>query len=544
MDLTKTDNVTNSFVGMSELPVVRQVGLLLGLAASIAIGIGIVLWSQAPSYSILFSNIDSKDTNEVIQVLQRMGVKYEINTASGSILVENDKVQQARIELAAEGFPKGSGVGFELLQKDESIGTSTFLQNARYHRAKEEELARTINTIAAVKNTRVHLALPKDTVFIRDQKKARASVMLEVASGHSLPKRHIVAITHLVASSISDLSIDDVTVVDSSGNLLTDNSETDDLTIAETQFAYSRKVEQHYIKRIENILIPIVGDKKVRAQVIADVDFTRSESTSESFAPDRDAVRSEQRFEEQSVGSNGNAGIPGALSNEPPAAGTAPENANGQQANAAGAETPPSKNQRRSTLNYELDRTINHTKKSPTSLRRLSVAVVIDDKVNVDKDGKTVRTKYTADEINKMTELVREAIGFSTLRGDSVNVINSAFADSVTLENLPEIPLWEQDWFWSIVKQSLGGIAILVLVFGVLRPTIRSLANYHPAKSTNEDEESNLEDDQLTLTGPDGAALLDQIPVYENDLVAAKTLAADEPKRVAQVVKDWISDEH
>lgn len=540
MDLTKTDEVTSSFVGMTELPVIRQVGLLVGLAASIAIGIAIVLWAQAPSYSILFSNISAKDSNEIIQVLKRIGVKYEIDLASGSVLVENDKVQQARIELAAEGYPKGSGVGFELLQKEESIGTSSFLQNARYHRAKEEELARTINTIASVKNTRVHLALPKDTVFIRDQKKARASVMLELAAGYTLPKRHITAITHLVASSISNLSVDDVTIVDSSGNLLTDNGEEDGLSIVETQFSYTRKLEQHYIKRIENILVPIVGNKKVRAQVIADVDFTRTESTSEIFSPDPAAVRSEQRFEEQSVGSNVNAGIPGALSNEPPATGTAPEEANDTTAEGV-VKQPPSKNQRRSTLNFELDRTINHTKKSPASLRRLSVAVVVDDKTSLDKDGEVVRTKYTDTELAQMTKLVREAIGFNSLRGDSVNVVNTGFADSTILEPLPEIPLWEQGWFWSVVKQSLAGLAVLFLIFGVLRPTIKSLANYHPVVEGEEEDE--LEEDQLTLSGPEGTALLDELPVYENDLVAAKSLAAEEPKRVAQVVKDWISDE-
>ncbi len=539
MDLTKTDNLNNSFAGMSALPVVRQVGLLIGLAASIAIGIAIVLWAQAPAYSILFSNISAKDSNDVVKVLDRIGVKYKLDLSSGSILVENDKVQQARIELAAEGYPKSSGVGFELLQKDESIGTSTFLQNARYHRAKEEELARTINTIAAVKNSRVHLALPKDTVFIRDQKKARASVMLEIAPGHTLPKRHIVAITHLVASSISDLSIDDVTIVDSSGNLLTNNSELDDLNITETQFAYTHKLEQHYIQRIESILLPIMGKNKVRAQVVADVDFTRSESTSESFIPDPAAVRSEQRFEEKSVGTNTNAGIPGALSNEPPAAGTAPEQA-GQQQNAQTNAQPPSKNQRRSTLNYELDRTINHTKKSPATLRRLSVAVVIDDKISEDKDGKIIRTKYTADELARITKLVQEAVGFNSLRGDSVNVVNSGFVSGETLEELPEVPIWEQGWFWTVVKQSIAGLAVLFLIFGVLKPTFRSLANYHPVSEKDEDE---LDEDQLTLTGPEGAALLDELPVYENDLVAAKTLASQEPKRVAQVVKDWISDE-
>ncbi len=538
MDLTKTDNLNSSFSGMSALPVVRQIGLLVGLAASIAIGIAIVFWAQGPSYSVLFSSISAKDSNEVVQVLQRIGVKYKLDLASGTILVDNESVQQARIELAAEGYPKSSGIGFELLQKDESIGTSTFLQNARYHRAKEEELSRTINTISAVKNSRVHLALPKDTVFIRDQKKARASVMLELASGHSLPKRHIVAITHLVASSISNLSIDDVTVVDSSGNLLTNNSELDDLNITETQFAYTHKLEQYYIQRVENILAPIVGKNKVRAQVVADIDFTRSESTSESFIPDPAAVRSEQRFEEQSVGSNANAGIPGALSNEPPAAGVAPEQA-GQQ-NAQENTQPPSKNQRRSTLNYELDRTINHTRKSPTTLRRISVAVVIDDKVSVDKEGETVRTKYTEAELTQITQLVREAVGFSNLRGDSVNVVNTGFVSASELETLPEIPLWEQSWFWNIVKQSLAGLAVLFLIFGVLKPTIRSLANYHPV---SESEEEDLSEDQLTLTGPEGTALLDKLPVYENDLVAAKTLASQEPKRVAQVVKDWISDE-
>jgi len=249
-------------------------------------------------------------------------------------------------------------------------------------------------------------------------------------------------------------------------------------------------------------------------------------------------VRSEQRFEEQSVGSNANAGIPGALSNQPPAAGTAPEKA-GQQ-NEQATTPSPSKNQRRSTLNYELDRTINHTKKSPTTLRRISVAVVIDDKVSVDKEGETVRTKYTADEMTQITKLVREAVGFSNLRGDSVNVINTSFVRASELESLPDIPIWEQNWFWNIVKQSLAGLAVLFLIFGVLKPTIRSLANYHPV---SESEEEELNEDQLTLTGPEGSALLDTLPVYENDLVAAKTLASQEPKRVAQVVKDWISDE-
>jgi len=539
MDLTKTDTANSSFVGMSELPVVRQVGLLVGLAASIAIGIAIVFWSQAPDYSILFSNISAKDSNEVVNTLQRIGVKYKLDLSSGSILVDNEHVQQARIELAAEGYPKSSGVGFELLQKDESIGTSTFLQNARYHRAKEEELARTINTIAVVKNSRVHLALPKNTVFIRDQKKARASVMLELAPGYTLPKRKIMAITHLVASSISDLSVDDVTVVDSNGNLLTNNGELDDLNISETQFAYTHKLEQYYIQRIEDILGAIVGKNKVRAQVVADVDFTRSESTSESFMPNPKAVRSEQRFEEQSVGRNSNGGIPGALSNEPPAAGTAPEQT-GKQKNSQSKTQPPSKSERRSTLNYELDRMINHTKKSPTLLRRISVAVVIDDKVTVDKKGKMIRTKYTKDEISKMTQLVRESVGFNSLRGDSINVINTSFVDKSVLEVLPEVPLWEKSWFWSAVKQSLAGLAVLFLIFGVLKPTIRSLANYHPV---TESEESELDDDQLTLTGPEGTALLDELPVYENDLVAAKTLASQEPKRVAQVVKDWISNE-
>jgi len=539
MDLTKTENVNSSFIGMSELPVVRQLGLLIGLAASIAIGIAIVFWSQEPDYSVLFSNISPKDSNEVVQVLQRINVKYKLDLSSGSILVSNENVQQARIELAAEGYPKSSGVGFELLQRDESIGTSTFLQNARYHRAKEEELSRTINTIAAIKNSRVHLALPKDTVFIRDKRKARASVMIELASGHTLPKRHIVAITHLVASSISDLSIDDVTIVDSNGNLLTNNSELDELNITETQFAYTHKLEQHYIQRIENILLPIVGKNKIRAQVVADIDFTRSESTSESFLPDPAAIRSEQRFEEQSVGSDSNAGIPGALSNEPPAAGTAPEQTN-QQGAQQDVSKSPSKNQRRSTLNYEIDRTINHTKKSPTTLRRLSIAVVIDDKTSVDKKGEIIRTKYTEDEILKITQLIRESVGFNNLRGDSINVVNSAFVDKSILEALPDIPIWEQSWFWSIVKQSLAGFAVLFLIFGVLKPTIRSLANY---RSATENDEDDLDDDQLTLSGPDSTALLDGNPVYENDLVAAKSIASQEPKRVAQVVKDWMSDD-
>ena len=537
MDLSKTDRLTGPFMGMTELPIVRQLGLLIGLSASIALGIAIVIWSQKPNLSVLYSGIQNSDISEISQVLDRQGIAFNVDMSTGTLYVDSGKVDQAKLELAADGLPRGTNFGYEMLQKEEGFGTSSFLQNARYHRAKEEELARTIATMGAVRNARVHLAIPKETAFLRDRKQASASVMLELSSGHSLSKRQVASIVHLVASSIDNLNTQNVTVVDADGNLLSKHNALDGMELSDSQFAYTRKVEQHYITRIENILKPIVGQDKVRAQVVANVDFTRSEVTKESFIPDPQAVRSQEQYEEQSVGNTLEGGIPGALTNEPPGAGQAPEQANQAQAQ-QGAPARPSKNQRRSTTNYELDRMITHTKTNPAYVKRLSVAVVVDDKLSKNAEGEITKQPYTPEEMTRLTQLVKEAIGFSGLRGDTVNVINSTFIQSEQIEPLPETPIWEKAWFWSVIKQVAAGLGVLFIVFGVLKPTLRGLAAYSGIKKQDEDE---LAEDQLTLS--ESGEALPAPNSYEDDLTSAKSLASQEPKLVAQVVKNWVAAE-
>ncbi len=536
MDLSKTEKLSGPFLGMTELPIVRQIGLMLGLAASIALGVAIVIWSQKPNFAVLYSGMKHSDISEISQVLNREGIKFKAEMDTGTLLVDSSMLDKAKLELAADGLPKGNSVGYEMLKNEEGFGTSSFLQNARYHRAKEEELARTIATMAAVRNARVHLALPKETAFLRDRKQASASVMLEVASGSTLSKRQVASIVHLVASSIDNLAPENVTVVDADGSLLSKHNSPDGMELSDSQFEYTRKIEHHYSNRIENILIPIVGKNKVRAQVVANIDFTRSEVTRESFIPDPQAVRSKDQFEEQMTGSNVDSGVPGALSNEPPGAGQAPEKIVPGQANTATTQLP-GKNQRRSTTNYELDRMITHTKTNPAFVKRLSVAVVVDDK-QVKSDAGEITTKpYTPEELTQLTRLVKEAIGFNTLRGDTVNIINSTFIQSEKLDPLPEIPVWQQSWFWEIVKQVAAGLGVLFIVFGVLKPTLRGLSAYSGIKK----HDDNLADDQLTLN--ESGSALPPPHSYEDDLSSAKALASQEPKLVAQVVKNWVAVE-
>jgi flagellar M-ring protein FliF len=537
---------------ITDNPWLRQLAVMVGIAASVALGVAVVLWSQSPSYTPLYGSLAEKDASEVMEALRQAGADFRIDEASGMVMVPSAKLKEIRMQLAGQGLPNGAGMGFELLQQDTGFGTSQVVERARYQQALQGELARTIATIGSVQSARVHLAIPKQSVFVRKRQPPSASVTLRLHNGRALEAAQVEAIVHLVASSIPELEPGRVAVIDQKGRLLSDEQESRELKLSANQFEHTRRIEEHYRARIEDLLAPIVGRDKVRAQVAADVDFTVTEETQERYDPDQPALRSEQLNEEKSRGLGAGGGVPGALANQPPAAGNAPENAE------EGPEEPETtiNASRQSTRNYELDRVISHTRMSPISLRRLSVAVVVDDIATTAEDGSVSMRERTPEEIERLTELVREAVGFDARRGDSVRVMNSSFLNPEPVAELPEVPLWEQDWFTELVKQVGGLVLVLLLILFVLKPTLRRLtaspaelaggSDVEPARVEGPmgSTEAGGSAAQDPLLGSDGQPL--QLPGgarYENIMDAARQLVDEDPKRVAQLVKTWMSEE-
>jgi flagellar M-ring protein FliF len=395
---------------LSQMSMLRQVGLLVGLAASVAVGFAVVLWSQQPDYRPLYGSLDGMDASQVMETLGAADIKYTVEPNSGALLVKADDLARARMRLAQAGVaPKDNSVGFEILDQEQGLGTSQFMEATRYRRGLEGELARTVSSLNNVKSARVHLAIPKSSVFVRDERKPSASVLVELYSGRGLEPSQVMAIVNLVASSVPEMDKGHVTVVDQKGNLLSDMQEMSELTMAGKQFDYSRRLESLFTQRVHNILQPVLGNGRYKAEVSADVDFSAVESTSEMFNPDQPALRSEQSVNEQRSSSLPPQGVPGALSNQPPAAGNAPQqataaapspsgpvaagqpllDANGAQIMDPATGQPmlapyPADKREQSTRNFELDRSVSYTKQQQGRLKRLSVAVVVDDQLKID----------------------------------------------------------------------------------------------------------------------------------------------------------------
>ena len=563
---------------LAEMTMLRQVGLMVGLAASVAIGFAVVLWSQQPDYRPLYGSLAGMDAKQVMETLAAADIAYTVEPNSGALLVKADDVSRARLKLAAAGVtPSDGNIGFEILDKDQGLGTSQFMEATRYRRGLEGELARTISSLNNIKAARVHLAIPKSSVFVRDERKPSASVLVELYPGRSLEPGQVMAIINLVATSVPELIKSQVTVVDQKGNLLSDQAENSELTMAGKQFDYSRRMEGMLTQRVHNILQPVLGNDRYKAEVSADVDFSSVESTSEQFNPDQPALRSEQSTNEQRTASNGPQGVPGALSNQPPAPATAPQqagqagaagagmvqpgqpllDANGQQIMDPATGQPmlapyPADKRSQSTRNFELDRSISHTKQQQGKVNRLSVAVVIDDQAIVNPaNGEVTRTPWSADQLARFTRLVQDAVGFDASRGDSVSVINVPFS-SERGEVIADIPFYSQPWFWDVVKQVLGVLFILVLVFGVLRPVLNNITgngrNKQVAGIGSDAEmagmgglDGELANDRVSLGGPQSIMLPSPSEGYDAQLNAIKSLVAEDPGRVAQVVKEWIN---
>ncbi|HIE54271.1 MAG TPA: flagellar M-ring protein FliF, partial [Chromatiaceae bacterium] len=390
MALVKTEDLMAQVQGFSALPGVKQVGLMIGLAASIALAVAVVLWSQSPNYSLLYANLSGQDLASVATSLDDANIPYKVEHASGSILVPSSKVHDLRLRLAASGLPESEEVGFELLEKKSGFGTSRFLEKARYQRALEGELAKSVNSLSSVESARVHLAIPKQSVFVRDRAKPSASVLVKLRAGGKLNDSQIAGIVHLVAASVPGLEPQAVTVVDQKGRLLSESSDEEGLALSADRFEYSRRIEEEYTRRIMDMLTPVVGLSGVRAQVTADLDFTIIEQTRETYQPEQKTVRSEQIREQQNV--NGDpGGVPGALSNQPPRGGTL---------NPTGVEGETTRSSSKEVVrNYEVDRTISHSRFAPGRIKRLSVAVMLDYRKQIDSDGQVQQMPLKESEI-------------------------------------------------------------------------------------------------------------------------------------------------
>jgi flagellar M-ring protein FliF len=540
--------ITEKVTGFAQTPGGRKFFLGLGIAAVIALMASIWLWSQQPDYRVLFSNFNDRDGGAIVASLQQMNVPYKFAEGGGAILVPANQVHDARLKLAAQGLPKGGNVGFELME-NQKLGVSQFLEQVNFQRALEGELARSIQSLSAVQAARIHLALPKASVFVRDQQKPTASVLLNLHPGRALDQQQVSAIVHLVASSVPELPPNNVTIVDQNGNLLSDTSKSGGVNgLDATQLKYVQELQQSIIKRVESIITPIVGENNVRAEATADVDFSRIEQAAEMYKPNQSpevsSVRSQQSSE--SVNPNGNpSGVPGALSNQPPAPATAPITAS---ATGTATTSTPASTRKDSTVNYEVDKTIRYTQQPMGGIKRLSVAVVVNYRRVIDKTGKSTSRPLTDAEKTQISDLVKEAMGFNKDRGDSLNVVNTPFANAEK-ELLPELPFWKQAENIQLAKELgkylVAGIILLYLYLQFLKPMLRKFSGKPeahatlPAPDDGEDDGAivELSSTDKEIAAAEGTKLLG----YQKNLGIAKKMATQDPKVVANVVKKWVN---
>ena len=540
---------------MNRLRANPKIPLIVAGAAAIAILVAMVLWAKSPDYRTLYSNLSDQDGGAIVTQLTQMNIPYRFTEGSGAIEVPADKVHELRLRLAQQGLPKGGAVGFELLDQ-EKFGISQFSEQVNYQRALEGELARTIETLGPVKRARVHLAMPKPSLFVREQKSPSASVTVNLEPGRALDEGQISAVVHLVSSAVAGLPPGNVTLVDQGGHLLT-QSNTSSRDLNDAQLKYASDVEGRIQRRIESILSPIVGNGNVHAQVTAQLDFANKEQTEEQYRPNGDAsqavLRSRQLNESEQIGSGYPGGVPGALSNQPAPANAAPistppanqQNAQNTQTTNNANSNVPRNTQRNETSNYEVDRTIRHTKLNVGDVQRLSVAVVVNYRAL--PDGKPL--PLTTEQMKQIEDLTREAMGFSDKRGDTLNVVNSPFTATDDLGG--ELPFWKQQAF---IEQliSAGRWLLVLLVAWILwrkavRPQLARRAEETKAaqeqaqvrQETEEAVEVRLSKDEQTQQRRANQRLGAEVMSQR-----IREMSDNDPRVVALVIRQWMNNDH
>lgn len=522
-------------------------------AAALSVIIALMFWAKEPDYRVLFSNISDEEGGAIVAQLSQLNVPYRIDTPGGVIMVPASQVHEVRMKLAQQGLPKGGGVGFELLDQ-EKFGVSQFTEQVNYQRALEGELARTIENLGPIQSARVHLATPKPSMFVREQKKPTASVTVNLLQGRTLDDSQVVAITHLISSAVTGLAAESVTIVDQRGNLLTQSG----LRGLQTaHLKYTNEIESDYQQRIQRILAPLVGDENIRAQVTAQIDFTEQEQTQEQYQPNSDpekmAIRSRQASLAEQGNRRGASGVPGALSNTPPAPATAPitqplntpvdDKKEKTTGNNASRETPqPYNNRSDETTNFEVDRTLTHTKSSVGRIQRLSVAVVINH-LPQGEEGKA--GPISEAELTRINALVKEAIGYNASRGDSVNILNSAF-NGVVEEPVP--PFWEQDRFYALLMAIARYLVIAIIAWVMWRKLVQPAWVRHQETTIRRLEmEKEAREEEIAAkkraaekSNRDRAQQRVDTELNGQQL---RELAEQEPRVIALVIRQWMSKE-
>jgi flagellar M-ring protein FliF len=530
--------------GLTQAPLQQKIGYLITLAALIAVLAGMWMWNKSPDYRVLYANLSDRDGGAVVAALSQMNVPYKFSDVGGAIMVPAQQLHEIRMKLAAQDLPRSSSDGFRAMD-NQKFGTSQFVEQINYQRALESELAHSIQTLANVQSARVHLAINRQSVFVRDQQKPSASVVLQLSSGRSLEPGQVNAIVNLVSSSVPDLPARNVSVVDQTGTLL--SSQTMRASgLDPAQLKYRREIEADYVRNIEKIISPIVGDGNVRAQVTAEMDFSKIERVDKKFEPntnqEKAALRSTSTSESvQGAGGAGAGGVPGATSNQPPQPAAAPITAAAgaqpnQNQNAQPAGSAANVNQRKdATINYEVGEAISHTVEQVGTVKRLSLAVVVNNRSVTAEDGTVTAKPLTDQEKNQITELVKNVVGFDQKRGDTLNLVNAPFTQPAPREIEP-VPLWKSPELLTSAKEIgrtllIAGIA-LYLVLGVLRPMLRTFAEPPPAP-----ELLSAPEDEAAESAEKASA------TYEANLQAAKQIAKQDPRLVANVVRGWVTND-
>ncbi|WP_395456470.1 flagellar basal-body MS-ring/collar protein FliF [Acidovorax delafieldii] len=539
---------------LSALDRAQRMRLGAGVALLVAAAVAAVVMGRQPDYRVLFSNLGDKDGGAVVAQLSQMNVPYKYSEGGGAILIPAERVHDVRLRLATQGLPKGSVAGFELMESNK-FGMTQFQERLNFQRGLEGELTRSIQALSSVQSARVHLALPNQNGFFREQQKPSASVLVSLHPGRILDRAQLAGIVHLVASSVPELAPSAVSVLDDTGKLLSQSPDsTAGAEINAQQLLYVQQLEQQYSRRIMDILEPVVGRDNVKAQVTAEVDFSLTESTSEQFrpnqTPDSSAVRSQQVLESRGSATKTATGVPGAVANQPPAPSAAPINGANPAPNAGGQQgTEEQSNKRESTTNYEVDKTVKVVRGSTGAVKRLSAAVVVNYQSAEDK-GKTVTKALTPEQIEQMTALVRETIGFNRERGDSVNLMNTPF--QVTAVPTTDTPLWKQPEVVDLAKTfawPVGAVLFAALVLmGLVRPALKGTA---PAKASAAKPVAGGQLDALEAETPERPALA--APARKDEVLPAtpeqlrledaRTLAKENPVAVANILKTWLNGE-
>jgi len=521
---------------LRNLHIPRNLGLMAMIAIAVAAGLGAFFWAQKPQMTALYTGLDAKATAEATDLLRTAQIPFELDAASGAIRVPEKYIHDARLKLASSGLTDSGRLGFELMERDPGFGVSQFIENARYQHALETELARTITALRPVRDARVHLAIPRPSAFTRQREVSSASVVLELRGGQPLERGQVDAIVHMVASSIPDLAPERVTVLDQAGRLLSLTDPNSDSALHAMQFDQVRRLESTLNQRIRELLEPMTGANRVNPEVSVEMDFSVTEEARELYNGQPQKLRSEQ-LSENTRSNEGPQGVPGTVSNTPPGAEALPEAANA-----------PRDISKTATRNYELDRTVQHTRQPAGRVQRLSVAVLVDHIPRADTEGNLSNQPLTDAELTRMEDLVKQAVGFNAERGDTVSIMNAPFVHEMMPLESPK--WWQTPQAHEALRWLLGAIVILALLFGVLRPALQQLLgppsvtpeNVPPSaeiKLLDEDVVAN----ESTNTQTEAPPLALPVDSHEASLRLAREAVKADSGRVAQVVRGWIADE-